>query len=194
MSQAQNKIREYGYFAVAKFDPAKKVPFEPLLMAMSSLFRQIFSESDLNTEYHQHIASGVRPFWTSVCAMLDLPENLLWDTRLTRTPTNPQIHHSSSKSIQTDASSNMGQSTDLQRVINIRSVQFVSMFIETLRILASRRLICLCIDNIHHADDESLEMLANIVERKLGIAIIVSILLMRLARFLKAFKIMNVYR
>jgi predicted ATPase len=53
--------RSHGYFASAKFDQAKKAPFDPILRLMSSLFRQIFSESDVSTEFHNNIRAYVRP-------------------------------------------------------------------------------------------------------------------------------------
>jgi serine/threonine protein kinase len=45
----QKTARSNGYFASAKFDPARKAPFEPILRLMSSLFRQIFSEANVDT-------------------------------------------------------------------------------------------------------------------------------------------------
>ena len=73
----QGDIRKLGYFTEAEFDPKRKVPFDTMHRTMSSLFRQIFSESDINTAYHNHIRANVRSTWPSVCAMLDLPENLI---------------------------------------------------------------------------------------------------------------------
>lgn len=57
----QITARSHGYFASAKFDQAKKAPFDPILRLMSSLFRQIFSESDVSTEFHNNIRAYVRP-------------------------------------------------------------------------------------------------------------------------------------
>ena len=181
MSHAQSNIRRYGYFAVAKFDPARKVPFGPLLQATGSLFRQIFSESSLNSEYHHFVANGVRHFWSSVCTLLDLPESLLSDTKAAETPSSqhePSNSHQSETSNQSIFYKVHGtkQSSDLQRGAsnNVRSMKLISVFIEILRTLSAHKLICICLDNLHHADDESLEMLSNVLERKLGILVIVS--------------------
>ena len=73
----QGDIRKLGYFTEAEFDPKRKVTFDTMHRTMSSLFRQIFSGSDINTAYHNHIRANVRSIWPSVCAMLDLPENLI---------------------------------------------------------------------------------------------------------------------
>ena len=179
ISSARSEVRKHGYFASAKLDSANKAPFQPLLQTMSSLIRQIFSESDLDTEYHRAVMNGVRPFWPSVCSMLDLPESLLTDTKIPASQ-NP------SKFVNTDisdnSSSHSGQSgntlsVDLLRgsITNSRSVKFMEIFIEILRVLATHKLISLCFDNIQYADNESLELLSKIMEMKLGIVILVGL-------------------
>lgn len=182
MTKVQTRIRGSGYFATARFDSAQKAPFEPLLKAMGSLFRQIFSESDLNTEYHQYVANGVRPFWVNVCSMLDLPESLLADTRSSNhilgTSTAGQNSMKSLKTETTDTSSTYSaqstSSADLLRgSVTNRSVKFIYIFVEVLRILSNSKLICLCLDNIQNADDESLELLSSVVEKRLSIIIVV---------------------
>jgi predicted ATPase len=42
VQSVQSTARSTGYFALAKFDPAKKAPFDPILRLMSSFFRQIW--------------------------------------------------------------------------------------------------------------------------------------------------------
>jgi serine/threonine protein kinase len=42
VQSVQSTARSTGYFAMAKFDPAKKAPFDPILRLMSSFFRQIW--------------------------------------------------------------------------------------------------------------------------------------------------------
>src|SRR2546423_13896163 len=73
----QPAVRRRGYFSLGRFDRARPTPFEPMLKVMASLFRQIFSEKDVSTSYHQMIRSNVRPIWNALHVMLDLPEALL---------------------------------------------------------------------------------------------------------------------
>ena len=186
MTNSQTEVRDYGYFATAKFDSAKKAPFEPLLQAMSSLFRQIFSESDLRSEYHRFVSYSIRPLWPSVCVILDLPESLLDTDRPSATTFSLPSYKGFNRSLYSesaDASSNYsarsGSAISYDGLhgpaTNPRSVKFITIFIEVLRILSSHKLICLCLDNVQFADDESLELLSNIIERKLGIVMIVSL-------------------
>jgi serine/threonine protein kinase len=65
----------HSYFSAAKFDPDKKAPFEPILKLMSSLFRQIFSEADVSTEFHSNLRSHLKNsgVWQILHSYLDLP-------------------------------------------------------------------------------------------------------------------------
>ncbi|KAK5282822.1 Chk1 protein kinase, partial [Exophiala xenobiotica] len=80
----QPTIRRHGYFALGRFDRARPSPFEPMIKVMASLFRQIFSEKDVNTPYHEHLRAHVTPFWPILSSMLDLPATLLDVTVLSK--------------------------------------------------------------------------------------------------------------
>ncbi len=190
VQNTQGDIRRLGYFASAKFDPARKAPFEPLLRALGSLFRQIFSESDVNSNYHNAVRGNIRGYWPSLCSMLDLPENLIsTDAQYMAKPA-PNISQqgfnkylkadmADSSSAHSGMSNGLGTGTlltsDLLRVgVNTRSLKFMNIFLEVLRIMSTNKLICLCLDDLQFADEESLDLISNIITRKLGIVLIVS--------------------
>lgn len=184
----QGEIRRSGYFSSAKFDPARKAPFEPLLRSMSSLFRQVFSESDLNSDYHNTIRANIHGVWPTLCSMLDLPINLIsLEAQYTSKPTSGsqsglsrliRADINTSSHSKSDETSHTGAhlSTDYLRGTsnNSRSVKFMSIFLKVLRIFSDSRLICLCLDDLQYADEESLDLITNIMSRKLGIVLIVS--------------------
>ena len=184
IQSTQAEIRELGYFTTAKFDAAKKVPFEPLLHAMGSLLRQIFSESDLDTPYHNTVRSNLRPMWPSVSAMLNLPMNLLYTESTSKKghPSNALAMHS--KALQSDMTDNTSTYSSQNGGVPMpvseyfhggpypRSTKFISVFTDVMRILSTNRLICLCLDGIHLADSESLELVSSIILKKQGILII----------------------
>jgi len=190
VQNTQGDIRRLGYFASAKFDPARKAPFEPLLRALSSLFRQIFSESDVNSNYHNTVRGNIRGYWPSLCSMLDLPENLIsTDVQYMAKPAPNLSQHGYNKSLKADMtdagsvrsglSNGVGTGTlltsDFLRVgANTRSLKFMNIFLEVLRIVSTNKLICLCLDDLQFADEESLDLISNIITRKLGIVLIVS--------------------
>ena len=184
IQSTQAEVRGLGYFTSAKFDATKKVPFEPLLHAMGSLLRQIFSDSDLETPYHKIVRSNLRGIWPSVSAMLNLPENLLHTesiSKKSRPAGPPSVPHRLVQNDITEASSTystqsggplMSTSEFSHGGTNPRSMKFISIFTEVVRILSTNKLICLCLDGLHLADPESLELVSNIIMKKLGILIV----------------------
>lgn len=188
IQSTQADIRKSGYFASSKFDPARKAPFEPLLRAMGSLFRQIFSESDVNSEYHNMVRKHIRSLWPSTCSMLDLPESLIsTDVQYThklatlssqqglnKSMRNEMGDNNSVRSALTSSMStgNQNSSDFLRGGVNPRSLKFVTIFVEVLRILSTNKLICLCLDDIQFADEESLDLISHVIVKKLGIVII----------------------
>lgn len=178
------EIRQLGYFTSAKFDPARQVPFETMLRAMSSLFRQIFSESDIHTPYHNHIRTSIRPIWPSLRGMLDLPENLV--SVEAPSATRPPLGHNINKGLQLESdtssslsvhSANLAGSQSMSDFLrggtSAYSSKLFAMFLEVMRILATSKLICLSFDDVQFADEESIDIICNILSRKLGLVIIV---------------------
>ena len=188
IQSTQADIRTLGYFASAKFDPARKAPFEPLLRAMGSLFRQIFSESDVNSDYHNMVRKHIRSLWPSTCSMLDLPESLIstdvqYSNKLATSSSQQGLNksmkvdmgdNSSARSTLSGNMSNENQKSSdfLRGGANPRSLKFITIFVEVLRILSTNKLICLCLDDIQFADEESLDLISHIIIKKLGIVIL----------------------
>ncbi len=180
-----------SYFAVAKFDQARKAPFEPLVRAMSSLFRQIFSERDVSTEYHNSVRSSLRPIWPMLQKLLDLPESLLSPPELPGSKSTPSkyIHPPTLKSWKSetpmlDNASSQGSVASftshqvsaefLRGPTSTKSLRFMNTFLEVLRALSHNKLICLCLEDLQNAGEESLDFLTNIVSAKVRVVIIVS--------------------
>jgi len=122
--------------------------------------------------------------------MLDLPENLIsTDVQYMAKPAPNLSQHGFNKSLKADMtdagsvrsglSNGVGTGTlltsDFLRVgANTRSLKFMNIFLEVLRIVSTNKLICLCLDDLQFADEESLDLISNIITRKLGIVLIVS--------------------
>ncbi|KAI9846715.1 MAG: hypothetical protein M1837_003771 [Sclerophora amabilis] len=189
VQSVQTEARRYGYFASAKFDVAKKQPFEPVLKVMSSLFRQIFSEHDINTEFHNLIRAYVRPVWGMLYQMLDLPELLLGapqgNVRPSLSPMTPNHHSHLHAGRRESSPSNLSNGTlglnvgpnltsDFLRGNFSKSIRFMNTFLDVLRLLARYKFICLCLDDLQFADEESLELISNIVASKIKLVLIVT--------------------
>ncbi|KAH7064690.1 putative histidine kinase HHK1p [Macrophomina phaseolina] len=157
IQSVQPIVRGRGfYFATSKFDQAKRAPFDPILRLMSSLFRQIFSESNIATDFHNNVRAHVQPIWHILHSYLDLPEWLLGkDTKAA--PVDLAHPHGFSATI---------GSRNASRVM--------SLFIDVLRMLARQQSICFCVDDLQFADDESLELIQSIVNNKLPLVMILT--------------------
>lgn len=182
----QPTAREQGYFAGAKFDQTKNTPFGPVLHVMASLFRQIFSESNVSTDFHNGLRSFVRPVWPLLSGMLSLPEWLLGTSHHNHalgasTPaTIPGLgaRRSSSphKGRSTPTCGGLGNTTSdfLRTGASAKSSRFMAIFHDVLRFLSSHRFILLCLDDVQFADEESIELFYGIAQSKIPIAIILT--------------------
>ena len=230
LQDAQSYVRKRGFSAYIKFDSADKAPYEPLRRGLSSLFRQIFSESvsegEIQSEYYEQIRRNVSGYWTSLSTMLDLPFDLL-GTEYETPQHGPSLepfpeasvtgHHQrpsprpdafDAGSIKSDAalpspymlgpsyqnhprgslrggidsstfhggfrgSQGMPITSDFPcGVTNTKLIKMRTIFVEVLRVLSNGKLICLCVDDMHAADDESLDLIANIIEKGLNVLIV----------------------
>ena len=169
--------RRHGYFTSAKFDQTRTAPFEPVLKVMSSLFRQIFSEHDVNTPFHDNIRSFVKPFWGVLHSYLELPIWLLA----------PSSNGGSNKAHLANGNGSITPVPEGRKMCSQQSTQdwlrsggsnktsrFMHIFLDVLRLLAVQRFICFSLDDIQFADQESLDLLQMIVSAHIPIVLILN--------------------
>jgi len=185
IKSVQPQIRRHGYFALARFDRARPTPFEPLVKVMSSLFKQIFSEKDVNTSYHEHLRSHVMPIWGVLHNMLDLPSTLL-DVALpskklalkfdvaTPPSINSDLGETYPRATGTNGSGSRDANDFLRGPANTKSIRFMNTYMDVLRTMAAGRVICICLDDLQAADSESVELLLHIIKAKIPVALMIS--------------------
>ena len=174
--------RRHGYFTASKFDPVRNTPFEPVLKVMSSLFRQIFSEHDVNTAFHENIRTFVKPFWSVLHSYLELPVWLLAQSggsgatlsktsSMTSTPYNGAM-----ATIPEGRKMCSQQSTQdwLRSGGSNKTSRFMHIYLDVLRLLAVQKSICFCLDNLQFADQESLDLIQMIVSAHIPIVLILT--------------------
>jgi signal transduction histidine kinase/predicted ATPase len=179
----QQAARSNGYFASARFDPTKKAPFEPLLKLMSSLFRQIFSEADVSTDFHANLRSYLKNtgVWTVLHKYLDLPEWLLSEGDTPQTPQQRDmslshrdgIRRASSPAVHCGGAGHTAEAW-LRSGGASKSSRFTNVFIDVLRLLAMQKLCIWSLEDIQNADAESIELVHNIVTAKIPIILIIT--------------------
>lgn len=187
LKAVQPAIRRHGYFALARFDRARPSPFEPLIKAMASLFRQIFSEKDVNTPYHEHLRAHVTPFWPILSSMLDLPATLLDvtvlskkllmkpDTATQSVNTEVPTVDSAAKVHPNSSIHNAWDANDFLRgPASTKSIRLINTYMDVLRTIATGKLICLCLDDLQAAESESIELLMHIIKAKVPVVLLLS--------------------
>ncbi|KAB5582746.1 hsp90-like protein [Coniochaeta sp. 2T2.1] len=195
--------RRIGYCATAKFDTARRQAFGPLLKLLSSLFRQVWGERNTDTPFHQTLKQYVRPAWPMLHQVLGLPEFLLGpaDEPLPRAPSSPQSsaqskrmaslrgtgaiskgpsQESSAGTTNSSAASMFHRSSTssshdfLSGGSSTKSIRLMNTFLEVLSLFTHHKFICFCLDDLHFADDESLELISQMIAAKLKMVIIIT--------------------
>lgn len=179
--------RRHGYFASAKFDQIRNSPFDPVIRVMSSLFRQIFSEHDVNTPFHENIRTFVRPFWGLLHSSLELPAWLLTPssnggktkdgkgTDGTTSPPTSIVQNGQPGPTPERKACNLQSTQDWLRAGGSnKTSRFMHIFLDVLRLLAVQKFICFCLDDLQFADQESLDLLQMIVAAHVPIVLIIT--------------------
>ncbi|KAL2128347.1 hypothetical protein VTI74DRAFT_9297 [Chaetomium olivicolor] len=186
------EARRRGYCATAKFDRARKTPFGPLLKLLSSLFRQVQGERTTETPFHQALRQYVRPVWPMLHKILGLPDFLLppADNQLIRSSSNPQAprpnlkRRGSSPELSTPSSPSVRSSSGAHHAQNSRDFlragtstktnRLMNTFLDVLRMFTQHHPIFFGLDDLQYADDESLELLTQVVSARLKIMLIIT--------------------
>ncbi|EME42709.1 hypothetical protein DOTSEDRAFT_81496 [Dothistroma septosporum NZE10] len=177
----QVTARKHGYFTSAKFDQVRSSPFDPIVRVMSSLFRQIFSENNVTTPFHDNIRTFVKPFWGVLHAFLELPLWLLevaGDGKTTNASTfmaNPTLQNSTLGSLPERKTCNAASTQEwLRSGGSAKSSRFMHIFLDILRLLSMQKFVCFCLDDLSYADPESLELLQTIVSAQIPVVLILT--------------------
>jgi predicted ATPase len=148
---------------------------------MSSLFRQIFSESDVGTDFHNHVRTYIRPLWHVLHVYLDLPEWFLNSSHVanssSETTATPARNSANSRKRSPPAQTphiNLNTTDWLRTGGATKSSRFMNIFLGALRVLASQKFICLCVEDLQFADNESLDLIQKIVAGKVPLLLILT--------------------
>jgi len=187
VQSVQVEARQRGYFASSKFKQAKKTPFGPVLKLLSSLFQQVFSESKIDPVFHQVLKQYIRPSWPILHKVLKLPEFLLGPRVTSYTTSHSEeikvlrgdLRRPGSSSASSHSSYNMtlgAQSSQdfLRAGSSTKSMPLINTFLDVLRIFTEHKFVSFCLEDLQFADDESLDLITQIVSSRMNIVIIVT--------------------
>ncbi|KAI0862578.1 putative histidine kinase HHK1p [Xylaria cubensis] len=194
VQQVLVEARRRGYCATAKFDTARRTAFAPLLKLVSSLFRQVWGERNTDTVLHTSLKDYVRPLWPSLHQILGLPEFLFGPPEPNVAKSSSSVQSASSSrnsllSLRRRGSSGSSPAGSLSRSphvpaqsshdyvrtgISTKTIRFMNTFLDILRIFATHHFICLCLDDLQFADDESMELITQVIAARLKMVLIVT--------------------
>lgn len=192
-------VRRSGYCATAKFDTARRTAFGPLLKLLSSLFRQVWGERNTETQFHQALKQYIRPVWPMLHKVLNLPEFLIGpvDSSIARSISNAsgaplQVKKRVPGSVKRRDSSPGGTVTPpissyrgsvvssassqdfLRTGASTKSIRLMNTFLDVLRMFAHHKFICFVLEDLHFADDESMELITQIIGARLKMVIVIT--------------------
>lgn len=155
----QIHARSHGHYASTKFDQIRKSPFEPVLRIMSSLFRQIFAENQIDSDFHNSIRALVEPVWSFLHTALGLPPWLL-SANIIASGSDASTRQKVPASPSAKRFKPVKGCTEwLYATSGGRDRRLHCIFLDVLRLVVLRKMVTLCFDDLHSADEESLEFL-----------------------------------
>ncbi|ODQ54724.1 hypothetical protein SAICODRAFT_53827 [Saitoella complicata NRRL Y-17804] len=178
----QSEARKYGYFASAQFDRAQQTPYGAILRGISSIMRQVLTESEAAIgEFYQELKAFLGPQFGNIYFMVDLVPELRpvlnFDAESGGgSQTGPGLTGKDSNSnLAASVEANTSAAPAAHAPSNSSAkLRFVAMFLDVLRMLAQSKMITLVLDDLHAADDASLDLLANIVNSRIRMLLLVS--------------------
>lgn len=188
------EARRRGYCATAKFDTARRTAFGPLLKLLSSLFKQVFGERNTDTPFHQALKQYVRPVWPTLHKVLGLPDFLIGalDNSLPRSVSITQGSNqtrnirtglkrrgsspgsSPSRLAKPTVISSQASQDFLRAGGATKTMRLMNTFLDVLRMFTSHKFICFVLDDLHFADDESLELITQIIGARMKMVVIIT--------------------
>ncbi|KAG1473267.1 hypothetical protein G6F56_001051 [Rhizopus delemar] len=148
----QTTARQEGYVASAKFDSRHKVPYSCILKSLSQILQQILSEpEDDKHSFYNHLKSHLGSQFCKIELLADLVPEL-------RPLLEPVDSESSDDSV------------ERIHIDNIEArVRFHNLFVEVFRALAQWKMVTLFLDDLHLADEASIELIESMIGSKLKI-------------------------
>ncbi|KAK9769316.1 putative Hsp90-like protein [Seiridium cardinale] len=198
VQQVLADARRRGYCATSKFDTARRYAFGPLLKLLSSLIKQAWGEGNTETPFHSALKEYLRPVWPVLHKTLGLPEFLLGapgtTTTVVRSSSSAQspskgqsVRSSLRRRGSSPGSSPNGLSYPRSPRITSQSsqdflraggttktIRLMNTFLDILRIFSSYHFICFCLDDLHFADSESLELITQMIAARLKMVVIIT--------------------
>ncbi|KAI9251841.1 hypothetical protein BDA99DRAFT_521318 [Phascolomyces articulosus] len=157
MTTVQPTARQNGYIATVKFDSRNKVPYSTIFKALSQIVQQILTESeDAIGAFYEHLRVSLGPQFCNIQLVIDFIPELKSLLR------------------QSNDKWDVGGGMTVQ-VDNIEArARFHKIYVEVFRAITHWNMVTLFLDDLHQADDPSLELMESLIVSRVNILIFVS--------------------
>ncbi|KAI7853030.1 hypothetical protein BDC45DRAFT_174217 [Circinella umbellata] len=153
----QSTARNHGYVAAIKFDSKNKLPYSGILRSLSQVLQQILSEPEEEIkQFYDYFKSALDTQFINIGLLADLVPEL-----------KPLIDSKHLKKEET--------STETIHLDNVETQsRFHMLFMEVFRAINNWRLTTLFLEDLHQADEPSLELLNSMISSKINILVFVN--------------------
>ncbi|CDS06004.1 hypothetical protein LRAMOSA08532 [Lichtheimia ramosa] len=157
-SSVQPLARKSGYITSTKFDSRNKVPYSGLLRLLSQALQQILSETEEEVHcFFDHLKAWLGAQFSNISVLADLVPEL----RLLLVASGYK-NDSTKKEIS-------------MKVDNAEArLRFHNLYVEVFRAVSHWRMVTIFIDDIHQADDPSIDLLLALLLSKVNILVFMS--------------------
>lgn len=178
ITSVQIEARRRGFFASSRFDVADKEGMRPVLHLFSSLFQQAFSENMNEPNFLPMLRTHIGSTWNTLHKILGLPKFLLGSgPNVPEQVPNKYAHTTLALPHRRAASKNTGMESSqefLRTGSSTKSLSLVWTLLDIMRVFTRYKLVCLCLDDAHLADEESLEFIGHMVSARIRMVVIIA--------------------
>ncbi|KAI8379176.1 uncharacterized protein BYT42DRAFT_316414 [Radiomyces spectabilis] len=156
ISTIHAQARKHGFMAISKFDSNQKRPYNGLLRSLSSILRQMLTESEpVIRNFYRNLKEELGPQFSNVRLMLDMVPEL-----------KPILSDYDETAEKTD--------NDVLTSIDNMESRFHAVFLNVIRTIAQKKLITLCLDDLQEADEPSLHLITSLIQSNVTMLIILT--------------------
>ncbi|KAG2223954.1 hypothetical protein INT45_013411, partial [Circinella minor] len=172
--------RQNGYVGVSKFDSRNKVPYSAVTAALSHILQQILSEEENEiSSFYEHLKISLGAQYSNVGLITDfVPE---FKTLLDLDPTIAKQNDDSSKNnknLMNDSKNNTKKKNSISMHHTMDDIEartrFHNLYVEIFRAITHWRMTTLFLDDLHQADDPSLELLESLILSRVRLLIFIA--------------------
>ncbi|KAI8138424.1 hypothetical protein BJV82DRAFT_631487 [Fennellomyces sp. T-0311] len=155
----QPMARQNGYVAITKFDSRNKVPYGAVVRSLSQVLQQIISEEEEEVKlFYEHLKASLGPQFCNIGLMAD---NFVPELK-------PLLDSDTSTT-----SNNLAAPVIQMDDIEART-RFHNLYVEVFRAITHWKMTTLFLDDLHQADEPSLELIESLIMSRVPLLIFIS--------------------